>query len=245
MLARSLKFTALAVALGVVSTAQADIFSYGDFAGSDFAFLNVTEGTGSVPNPLFGAPIVSGNTLLFSPLDFESASTGAGGVNITDGTLSTLIMATGSLGIQQIILEESGDYSLLGSGGAGTSATAAASWFINVIEVDGVAVNPISLDASTVFASVNLADNGSGIAVVWDGAVTIDIAALLAANNIVGDATKVTFNMDNTLATTSEAGTSALISKKDQGVKITVVPTPSALVVLGLMGITGSRRRRR
>jgi hypothetical protein len=242
-----------AIAMLAIAPAASAAINYGDFAGTDVMYLDVTEAalTGD-PEPLYGAPIVSGNALDFNNMTYASSSSGAGGSDFTDGRLTTTIMSINAgVGITDLLIEESGDYSLIGPGGTGTSAFVGASIFLDIREIDGVPIAPINFNTNLVISpnadgEFNIADDGTGVAVIWEGTILIDIDAILAANSIVGTATKIDFTMDNVLGTTSEAGTSSLITKKDLGgVAITtMVPAPGTLVLLAA-GLLAPRRRRR
>jgi hypothetical protein len=65
----------------------------------------------------------------------------------------------------------------------------------------------------------------------------------------VPNATKVSIDITNTLTASSQAGTAAMINKKDfGGISITVnIPEPTSLVlvVLGLVSFAGTGRFRR
>lgn len=225
--------------------------NYGDFVGSTVTYTQVTEDSPTDPLPLFGAPTILGNVLDFNPLSFASSSSG-GGADLTDGQLLFGVMAQAGNFIDKIMLSEAGDYSLFGVGTAATAASVALSGQIEVLEIDGVAVGgpPINFAFNGTFApSGGTYDlvNDPGIGVNWSGGVTIDVTQHLTDNSIpftVG-ATKVQINLDNILATSSEASTTALIQKKDfDGFSITVVPEPASvgLVALGLLALALRRR---
>src|SRR5947207_4379405 len=69
--------------------------NYGNFNGTNVMYLNVTEDSSTDPTPLFGAPTVSDDALSFNPSGFGATSSG-GGTDLTDGTLATTIMTTGT-----------------------------------------------------------------------------------------------------------------------------------------------------
>ena len=213
---------------------QAATTNYGDFVGASVTYVDVTEGSGTDPVPLFGPPTVSGNTLDFDPVSFNSFSED-GGFDQTDGTLRFSIEAKDGQFIDKLKLEEAGDFTLLGLGGAPTFAQASVLGFlVEIDEVDGIPIDPIkiSLDPQ-VFASVNLADDGNGQIAqdIWTGEIVVDITDQLDVPFERG-ATRVGVIFDNSLVTLSEEGTSSLIAKKDNGVRITVFPEPSSVMLL-------------
>jgi hypothetical protein len=67
----------------------------------------------------------------------------------------------------------------------------------------------------------------------------VDLSTILAGDGIPGHATQVAFEMDNSLATASEANTTAYIAKKAEGLSVTpiILPEPSALSLLVLSGV--------
>ncbi|MCU0688579.1 MAG: hypothetical protein MUE97_02400, partial [Phycisphaerales bacterium] len=116
-----------------------------------------------------------------------------------------------------------------------------------ITEVNGVTLGaPISTNIAGVFSGGGSYNLGSGtqIASIWSGGATIDLAAILAANNISGIVTRANVILDNTLAVTSQAGTSAFIKKKELNGVTIIVPTPGAAALLGLGGLMATRRRR-
>jgi hypothetical protein len=152
-----------------------------------------------------------------------------------------------------IDFSESGDFALTGFGG-NAYAQVTAEFFVNIVEVDGVSIQPINLQQSMVMTpsdgDFSLADDGPGPLVqgVWSGLVEIDIDAAVADAGYtpVLGATRVTIVADNSLLAISDEGTTALIEKKDfSGLAIAIIPEPGtlALLVAGI-GILGALRRR-
>ena len=241
-----------AALLAYSSTASAAQINYGNFSGSTVDFIQVTEDSGTDPTPLYGSPTVSGDTLDFNPVSFNSSSTGAAGVDITDGTLTLMMMSQAGNFIDTIEFDEAGDFTLTGLSG-NAFASVAANFFLDVQEVDGVGITPINIATAMTFTpsggDFDLITDGPGPVVngAWSGFLTVDITQALIDNNIpfVNGATKVSVTFDNTLTTLSEAGTSAFIAKKDVGgVGITVTPEPASLALLAMGTLTMLNRRR-
>jgi len=228
--------------------------NYGNFNGTNVMYLNVTEDSSTDPTPLFGAPTVSDDALSFNPSGFGATSSG-GGTDLTDGTLATTIMTTGTKRIQKVSFAEAGDYTF--AGGSGTTATAASvgtSFFLQVVELDGVGVAPITFTGNMTFTpsggTFDFVNDPHGPAVLWSGSVAFDLDNLLATHNppITGQATKILLSLDNSLLATSETGTAALIKKKEfNGASIIVdtnVPEPASLALVAAGAVlVGSRRR--
>lgn len=231
--------------------------SYGNVAGSTVVYQNVTESSGTDAPPLFGAPSIFGDTLDFNPIGFTASSSGGGAPDITDGQLNFTIKANSGYIIPFVNFSERGDFTLAGTGTALTYASVSATVFIDILEVDGVTITPLSLSASLVFSPVA----GGGFTLpgfpgpgstLWTGSLMWDVNASLTAANIpfLYGATKIDFALDNTLVAASEAGSSAFIAKKDfKGLGITVfnpnVPEPSVLAITLCGGLLVFRRFRR
>lgn len=231
-----------------VGAAVAGPINHGDFSGSDVDYLNVTENSLTDPTPLFGVPTIVGNTLTFSPTNF-TASTSGGGIDITDGLLASMVMATGGAPILSVDLSEIGRYTLSGIGTSATAAAVATPVFLTILQVDNADISPFTiqglLNASPSGGTFDLVNDG-GTNVPWSSSLTMDVAAAVAAHGLSGNATKMQLTLDNTLVAASQAGSNALIGKDE--VKITVnTPEPSSLVLaaLGVVAALAGRTRRR
>lgn len=243
-------FFACAAALaGAAGSAIATPINYGNFNGISVDWLQVTEDSATDPTPLFGTPTISGDSLNFNPVSFGSTASN-GSSDLTDGTLTSMIAARPGFSIPAVQFVENGDYILSGVGGAGTSASVNLAVFVWVLEVNGSPITPVNFSVNGTFnpssGTFDLFNDGPTFGIrTWNGGAMADIDGFLASQSISGSATKVSVTIDNSLVTTSQAGTLAFIKKKQiGGVAITVVPTPSAAALLGLGGLVATRRRR-
>jgi len=237
----------LAVALLGVSASVSQAAFYGNYSspGGTVSFLNVAD-----VNDLYGAPIASGDSLDFSPNMFEAECALSGTCpptphTVTD-TLTLQIDANSGHFIDDILLTEAGDTSLQSFIGAFAATTVVADIFIDVLEIDGVAVNSVNANASMIFTQngeYESDDEGYG-AHVWSGSLLLDVDAVIFDAGEVGRATLVGISMSNTLTAFADGGATARIEKKDiDGLAITVVPEPGTalLVGLGLLGLCTTR----
>jgi hypothetical protein len=243
----------------LVTVAQAAPINYGNFAGVTVDYLNVTEDANSAGDapPLFGAPSVSGDSLDFDPVGFNASATGAAGIDVTDGNLSFTIKAKAGYAIDMVSLSEAGDTTLAGFGTDGTFTSVTAIGVINIDEVDGVGIATIAVPFSLTFTpsggTFGLASDGGGGPLVsegWSGSLLQNIEQELIDENVsfTLGATQISINLDNTLTARSEAGTFALIAKKDfGGVSITVnIPEPATWLLASMVGmaaVAAGRRR--
>lgn len=243
-------------AVVLAGTAQAVPIDYGSRVGTSVRYDEIREDSPTDAPPLYGAPTIIGDLLDFNPPSFGSSSSGAAGVDVTDGTLSFDIHALQGNFIDAISIHESGDFTLTGTGGVNTMAAVQANIFIDIIEIDGHApTQALNVIGSMAFAPSNgdwnLRDDGPGpiVSGTWTGSFSLDVNAFLAERGepFVGGVTGARFAMDNLLMTLSELGTSATVGKKDVDVLgITVIPEPASggLLGLGLLGLALRRSRR-
>jgi hypothetical protein len=250
--------------------------NYGDFVGSTVTYRMVTEdsGTDTVPPGMYGMPSVGGNTLNFNPVGFDSETSGAN-ADITDGQLLFAVESNNkqTQAILNIKINESGDTTLAGNvpvGSLGTSSSIRMAAVVEIVEVDGVAITPIKLSGMSasplpvltpVYALLpsnsptdgtwQLGVDGNGgptFSTQWKGELFVDVQDALNKSGVsyTRGATRVTVNLNNVVAATSETGTSATVAKKDFLTIATNIPEPGAFVlaVMGLAwGLLGRRAR--
>lgn len=227
------------------ASAFAASINYGNYAANNVTYVSVTEDSDTDAVPLFGAPITSGDALVFSPTNFASSTAGPGS-DITDGSLFTTIVAHSGQVIEAVQINEYGDYTLVGSGGSSTGASVSCAVTLQVQDIDGLPITPVTFQFNLAFSpsdgTYNLAEDGMSFAKPWNGTLVADLDAALAGR---GHATRVYMTMDNVLATYAAAGDSATIKKKNSyGVGITaIVPEPGVLSLLVLAGLTLIWRR--
>jgi hypothetical protein len=204
---------------------------------------------------------IPGDSLDFNPVGFAASTAGAGGVDITDGNLAFMVQAKPGFAISNMKFDEGGDTTMAGLG-IGTFTSVTLDGIINVQEVDGMGINSIQVPITMTFSPTggfySLA-GGPVFHTLWTGTLLVDlttgnpiIAAGLAAQGKVPvlGVTKVSVDFDNTLVAISEAGTSALIAKKDfigkPGMTVSSnIPEPAscALALFGLVaGVLFPRR---
>ena len=253
----------------------AALINYGSHNASHFTFVNVTEdSTLAEPLPLFGAPVVTGDSIDFNPVGFDALSTG-GGADPTESNLTFGLTAKSGSRIRRVTFGEAGDTTLGGNVAPGSTATASAvsaSGALQIHEVNFQAINPISVPFSLSFSPSGgtffLGTDGGGGPIFhtqWTGSVTLDIEAVLIANGIAitpglidpdGGATRVSIDLDNRLEALSQQGTSAAIGKKDFGAVVIranvpgepggdpEVPEPASAALLALALAAPMLRRR-
>ncbi len=125
--------------LMAASTVQGAEFDYGDFLGTDVMYLNVSEDTRDTPNPLFGTPDISGNKLDFDPTMFTAAADSNNPSEIIDAQLSFVLMSNDNgTAIEQVIIEENGDFTLTGLGSAQALASVGTQVNFTILEVNGM-----------------------------------------------------------------------------------------------------------
>jgi hypothetical protein len=248
-----LVMASLGTVVCIPALVSANTINYGDKVGITMVYSNVQETSlsGGDTAPLYGAPTLSGDSLVFLNMTFSSqASNGAS--DITDGKLDTDIASKNnpSYYIDHLLLQEFGDTTLAGSGTPSTYSSAANSIFITVLELDNTPL------VFPVFITTNMPMSDGGMWTLpppitgkqWTGAINLDITGILQGLGYSGHATLLHLTTDNTLATGSELDTEAFIAKKAEGLSVTaIVPEPSALslVVLGGAFLVARRFRRK
>ena len=244
------------------SQLQAGIFNWGNLsdAGADVMFLDVEEDN-AYPTSLFapmpgsGSPTPVGNALVLDPQTFLSQATD--GAHSIDSEFSTTLMVDPEKSIAEILITEFGDYTLGGLPGGLATAQVGASFFWQVLEIDGSPVN-LPMQTQPLTVTTGGGPNGGiytrpaddGITTPWQGYSLIEVDTYLDENFIDGNATKVSLLFDNALLTAADQYSSALIKKK--GVEIEVngdgfdnIPEPASFVLLGLGGLAIFARRNR
>lgn len=225
-------FVAMAVLVGAAAAAE---INYGDFPGvgaGEVDFLQVTEASETDPVPLFGAPTRLGNRLSFVPPQFASFAQN-GDSDETTGTLTMTIQAAPDYWIQQIVITEVGDYTITGAG-----ATANVEGTVRVVDLSPAA-NP-DMEGAIEFVPAPPYDE-PGQSVQFDGWLDFDLAEM--------EITRIWFELENVLETTSTSDASALIQKKAIAsapeIFVEVIPEPVTvgLLLLGAAGIIARRRR--
>lgn len=230
--------------------------NYGTHNATDLMYQNVTESNGGA-SALFGAPSYSGNSIMFNPQNFLAQAIPGNGFEIVDSTIETILMANPGKVLNNIQIEEGGDYTLGGGPGGYASAAVGASFRVTILEIDNNPAPPLlSIAAQNLQVTSGAGPNGGeyyrpgddGVAVDWDGSVFIDLDAFLASKSILGNVTKARLIWDNTLTAFADSISGAFIKKKDvNGVVVTTnIPEPTTCL-LALMGLAplGLLRRRR
>jgi hypothetical protein len=250
--------TLSALCLAMLPSVQAASISYGTHAGNTVIYEDVTESSGTDPVPLFGAPIVSGDSIDFNPVLFNAFSQfGSPPVDLTNGLLSFVLKAKPGFALNNVTFNEGGLTIVTGTGTDNTYTKVSAVGFLNIYEVDHIStgINPVSTQFQMTFTHRadglwELATDGLARPEVWTGSDFVDLDAVLTAAGVpfTFGATKVSVVLNNSLIASSESGSTAFIDKKDfGGLSITVnIPEPStAILAVACFGLLGLSTRRR
>lgn len=209
----------------VTSATNAATINYGNFnvPSAGIMFQDVKESSGTDAVPLYGPPEPFVIGLDFDPTSFVASATG-GASDVTDGQLNFTIMGlsnpSGYIGIGSFNLFEAGDYTLVGTGTAATSAYAGAIIRATVTQVNGLPVAPINLPPANASVGFNLTAN-SGIVQPWSLGLGFNLTGVLPQGQV---ATKIEVSINNSLIAISEPASVSFIAKKD--FRIDVIPTP-------------------
>ncbi len=240
-------------------SAIAGTFHWGDLAGADVMFKDVTENNNEssalfAPMPGSGGPTVAGNTLHLDPQGFSSQSSN-NSADLLDSQLSTVIMAGAGGALNSISVNELGDYSLGGLIGGQATAEVGAAFFWTVLEIDHAAVS-LATQATNLILGTGAGANGGiynrpgddGTAVIWNGIANIDLNGFLSSQQIAGSVTKLRLTFNNTLQTAADDVSVAFIKKKSVDIIVDAgptVPEPTTALLLGLgIAIVPCCRRR-
>ncbi len=233
------------LALFAASQASASPINHGNYniPSQGISFNNVTESSGTDPVPMFNAPSPFVVGLDFNPTAFTSVAVSGGGdatVGQLNFTIKGLSNANGLVGIDAINLFETGDYSLVGGGGSGTAVFAGVSLLATITEIDGVAVAPFNLP--TINDSFNDSLPSAALSTPWSLGLSLNVAAGLIAQGYPAsaNATQVDVAVINTLISTSEPGSVAVINKSDLKIDLGTeiignpIPEPTAALLAAI-----------
>lgn len=228
----------------------ATVANYGDHPAVSVSYNQVTENTDI---GLYQGPTIGGNTITFDPLGIKA--TAFGGSTVTNNAILNFdVQANPGKYINGLFLSESGDLTLTGSGTDATYADVTATFTVQILEVDGAPITPITDTFSIDDFSPNpngtfelLTDNSpSGL--IWDGDIYLPFADMLDGLVYTDGVTLANVNLANILVADSEAGSYANIHKKEAGgLSITsdVIPEPaSAVLLIGTASLLTFIRRR-
>ena len=247
---------ALVACLSYQFSADAQI-NYGSHSGPSVTFIDVTEHALTLGDtePLFGAPVFSGNSLDFNPVGFDAHASGAGGNDPTGARLTFSIRSAGGAAITNLLFSEAGDVTLSGAGTDATGAIVTAAGTLTINAVDGLAITPIVRPITLTFTpsggTYALASDGGGLPIYhtqWTGSLGVNVAQILTSQSVTFTlgATNVSIDITNTTNAASEAGTQSLIGKKDFSMVAITVPEPGTGLIagLGIAALAAGRRLR-
>lgn len=244
---RLMFFGLITAALIVAGSAQSLTIGYDDCdgAGGTVTYTNISES--SADAPLFNAPYCAGNVLNFNPTGFEALA--SPGYDSIDGQLNFSVVADNGSYVDTILLNEFGDYTLLGSD-LGTWANATMTVTLEIVELNqgGAVFIQSANNQTSIQFEVPVDINPAG---TWSLSASYDLnQILLAAGEEPGAKTKqVNIVLDNTLSVWVVGADYARITKKDAGgLSITALDTPipepttALLLSMGLLGLAARRK---
>lgn len=255
------RFAAQAAALLVCLSAplaQAGTFNWGDVVdpAGDVMYLAIEETNAYTtslfaPEPGAGGPEAQGNSIRFDPQGFQASASG-GGSETTISTVEMVLMAQPGKTVENLLIEEQGDYTLSGLAGGVASASVGATFDWTILEVNNA---PVSLPTQTDALQITTGAGPNGgvlsrpgddnTAAPWSGSVLLDFQSYLSGASIQGAATKVRIEFTNELMAAADSVSNAFIKKKEiGGFAVTAnVPEPGSLLLLAAAGLVGVRRR--
>lgn len=182
---------------------------------------------------LFGQPTVAGDTLFFTPVNFDVSSSNGEGYNFNNGTVNIQVTAHSGMTFDSVDVLERGDYLLLGAG-----STADVSGQVRVFDTampltdltTGITAGPLTMSGTP---TNNWTANSSIDVSSWNTASTLNVTI----QNLL-------------LTSTTTPNSLAFVEKKFASLSLVTTPVPEAetygmmLAGLGLIGFVVSRRRR-
>lgn len=206
--------------------------------GTSFDLIYDTSLTG-----LFGAPILSGNTVFFTPINYKAESLNGNGVVSANSTVSLELIAKNGNVFDNFALVESGDYKLIGAGSAVSVGG-------QTRVLDGA--NPLNNAVASIISTDNFGIFNSSIVDPtthnWNSNSNISLL-----DPKFDHTTHVFYTIENLLTAYTEPSTvgprQAFIEKKFAGSAIslivTAVPEPEtyAMMMIGLGLISVVRRK--
>lgn len=215
-------------------------------AGSSVTYPSVSESSPTSSTPLYGMPSQSGNSLVFSNMNFAAVSTDGSGVSYQDGQINFTLEADPGNFLTSLVLSEFGDFNVtVPTTGTDTASIDPQSAHITVLAENGVAVTPVELNTAALSVSpadsVTVAAGGTAVQENWSGTINANLESMFASDKI----TEIAVSFDNELYADSSAGGVAEVAKK--GFIVTPggpIPEPATGALLAVAGLLGLRRRR-
>jgi hypothetical protein len=220
-----------------VMARAADAALYGNFAGPNISYWNVTESDSqiagpppvtSTPSALFGAPALSppiSDNLEFPAMTFSDL-VADGQFQLQDGMLTFDVTPTTTATIHSLAFDEGGAWRVVGLAGDASAEATLVFNDLRITAVNGVAlgaaiiVNPTFSESFTPqigFASVNMGDgdisftsSGGNAVGTWDIRAGFNIDAALAARGLTGQVTSISVALDDQLFAQTTSVDSAL-----------------------------------